>query len=372
MSTPNGISRKFSKTTFLILWVIVTLFIGFFLGYRLVSQQHQNLEESIIHHSARIDPNLDEPGKTEAERTPPPGHENDVPATVEVGLYVDRVPELSIRDSTWTADFYIWFLWEDENLNPGETFQVVNGEILSRDLLESKTKNGLNYALYRVVAEITKVFGVTRFPRDDHLLTISIEDTKLQSYQLVYFADESNSSISSRVSIPGYTAYRTGSAVKPHSYKTSRGDPDLPDDFKATYSMFTYGIWIARPDWGLYLKMFLALFAAIFIALIGFFVQPSDRFGLAIGSFFAAVANSYITSSLIPDTGTATLADHINSIGMIVVGVVIFQSIISQFFHSTEENVKFGKLFDRISFIVLLLVFTVLNVTLPLAASITQ
>ena len=94
--------------------------------------------------------------------------------------------------------------------------------------------------------------------------------------------------------------------------------------------------------------------------------------GLSIGSFFAAVANSYITSSLIPDTGTATLADQINAIGMIVIGVVIFQSIISQFFHDKEENVKFGKLFDWVSFVVLLLVFVVLNVALPLAASITQ
>ena len=372
MSKPNGKSHSNFQIAFLILWVVVTLFIGLLLGYQLVSHQHQNLEAAIIRHNARIDPNVDEPGKTEAERTPPPGHENDVPLQVEVGLYVDRVPELSIRDSTWTADFYIWFLWEDENLHPGETFQVVNGEVLSRELLESKTKDGSNYALYRVVAQITKVFGVARFPRDDHLLTISIEDTKLQSYQLVYISDDLDSSISSRVSIPGYTAYRTGGAVKPHSYKTTRGDPDLPADYKATYSMFTYGVWIARPDWGLYLKMFLALFAAVFIALIGFFSKPSDRFGLSIGSFFAAVANSYITSSLIPDTGTATLADQINAIGMIVIGVVIFQSIISQFFHDKEENVKFGKLFDWVSFVVLLLVFVVLNVALPLAASIAQ
>jgi hypothetical protein len=159
--------------------------------------------------------------------------------------------------------------------------------------------------------------------------------------------------------------------VKPHSYKTTRGDPTLPDDYKATYSTFTYGIWIARPNWGLYLKMFLALFAAVFIALIGFFIKPSDRFGLAIGSFFAAVANSYITSSLIPDTGTATLADQVNATGIIVIGVVVFQSILSQFFYNKEENVKFGKLFDWVSFAVLLLVFTVLNVALPISASLT-
>lgn len=357
---------------FLVLWILGVVAVSSFLGYGLMSRQKQNLNTAIVRHTARIDPNVDEPGKTEAERTPPPGHENDVPQNVKVGVYVDRIPELSIRDSTWTADFYIWFLWDDESLNPGETFQVVNGEIISRTLLEMKDVNDAHYALYRAVATITKIFDVTRFPRDDHLLTISIEDMEAQSYQFQYVADDSNSSISSRVSVPGYTIYRTAGVVKPHSYKTTRGDPGLPADYKATYSQYTYGIWLARPDWGLYVKMFLALFAAVFIALLGFFVKPVDRFGLSIGSFFAAVANSYITSSLIPDTGAATLADQINATGMIVIAIVIFQSIISGAFHDKEETVKFGRLFDMVNFAVLLLIFVALNIALPTAASLVQ
>ena len=360
--------RRF-KILFLILWALTALIGGSILGYWLFSVQRQNLEASMRNHSARIDPLANESGKTEAARTPPPGHEHDSPAYVKVGMYVDRVPELSIKDSTWTADFYIWFLWTDEKLNPGETFQVVNGEIKSRDILESRDLNGSHYALYRVVAEITKAFDITRFPRDDHLLTISIEDTRLQSYQFQYLAYDTQSDISSRVSLPGYKIYRHAGAVKPHSYKTARGDPGLPKDYKATYAQFTYGIWIARPDWGLYLKMFLTLYAALFIALIGFFIKPSDRFGLAIGSFFAAVANSYITSSLIPDTGTATLADQINAIGMLVIALVIFQSIVSQVFHSREGWADYGKQLDMVSFACLLVITITLNIILPVAAS---
>ncbi len=360
--------RRF-KVYFLVLWVLAGLIGGAFLGYRLANNQRQNLNTAIRNHTARIDAKVNEPGKTEAERTPPPGHQNDVQVNVKVGIYVDRLPELSIKDSSWTADFYIWFRWKEENLNPGETFQIVNGEIVSRDLLETKVIHGSHYARYRVVAEITKVFDVSRFPRDDHLLTISIEDTELESFQLQYVYDDANSDISSRVSVPGYKIYRNAGTVKPHSYKTTRGDPSLPGDYKATYSQFTYGIWIARPNWGLYLKMFLALYAALFIALLGFFIKPSDRFGLAIGSFFAAVANSYITSSLIPDTGIATLADQINAIGMIVIALIIFQSIVSQIFHNKEDWVDYGKRFDQISFATLLLISVALNIILPLAAS---
>lgn len=361
--------RRF-KIHFLILWVLIALIGGAALGYLLAGKQRQNLDTAILRHTARIDPNVDEPGKTEADRTPPPGHQNDVPIPVKIGIYVDRVPAFSIKDSSWTVDFYIWFQWKGENLNPGETFQVVNGEILSRDLLDTKEIDGSHYARYRAIATITKGFDVSRFPRDDHLLTISIEDVKLESFQLQYIYDDANSNISSRVSVPGYKIYRHAGTVKPHSYKTTRGDPSLPGDYKATYSECTYGIWLARPDWGLYLKMFLALYAALFIALLGFFIKPSDRFGLAIGSFFAAVANSYITSALIPDTGTATLADQINALGMITIAMIIFQSIVSQIFHDKEDWVCFGKLFDRVSFVTLFVISVTLNAVLPVAASI--
>lgn len=213
-------------------------------------QQYRNLEESVARHSARVAPDGSEKGRTEAERTPPPGHENDVPREVRIGVYVDRIPEFSVIGSFWKADFYVWFNWEGSDINPGETFQVVSGEILSKTLLEKKESAKRNYALYRVTAQITKGFDVARFPRDDHMLAISIEDSAGQSYMLKYVADEAGSDISSRVAVPGYKVLSKVVSVRPHSYRTSRGNPDLPTDYRATYSQFIYGIWVARPTWG--------------------------------------------------------------------------------------------------------------------------
>lgn len=355
---------------FLAAWAILILVGGVLAQGALTRMETRNLEASILKHQARIDPNVTESGKTEPERTPPPGHEADIPVDVGIGVYVDRVPALTMRDSFWTADFYIWFTWQGEDLHPGETFQIVNGEILSRTKLKEKVDDaGRHYALYRVVARTTKVFDTTRFPRDDHLLTIMIEDNALQSYQLRYVSDDANSDISSRVSVPGYKVYQTSSVVKPHSYKTTRGDPDLPADYKATYSQYIYGIWIARPTWGLHLKMFLTLYAAILISMIGFFTTPSHRFGLVIGSFFAAVANTYITSSIVPETGIATLADVINGIGVATIAIIMFQTIISQHFYDKMKQEVFSDIFDDLTFVLLIVVYVWLNISIPLAAS---
>ena len=77
-----------------------------------------------------------------------------------------------------------------------------------------------HYELYRITAEITKFFNISRYPRDDHLMTILIEDTKRQFFDLNFVPDISGSAISSRAKIPGYKIYATSVVEKGHSYKT--------------------------------------------------------------------------------------------------------------------------------------------------------
>jgi hypothetical protein len=175
---------------------------------------------------------------------------------VRVGVYADRVSELSIKETGWTVDFYIWFLWKNKELNPGENFQVVEGEIETREKdAEATLPDGTFYALYRVKARMTKFFTLTRFPADDHLLTIRIEDRALPIERLYYVGDKENSAISSRVKLPGYEGYQTSVVVQPHSYKTTRGDPRLKSG-QTTFSQFIFGVWMKREGLGFYLKLF--------------------------------------------------------------------------------------------------------------------
>ena len=308
----------------------------------------------------------------EAEAPPPAGHEKDVLRLVKIGIYLDRVPEFSIIGSHWKADFYVWFNWEGPDLTPGETFHVTNGEVLSKNLVEKRDDGNSHYALYRVTAQISKAFDVSRFPRNDHLLTIEIEDGGLQSYQLKYTSDEKASDVSQRVEIPGFKIIDKQASVRPYSYQTARGNSKLPQGYKSTYSQFDYSVWIARPTWSLHLKMFVVMFGAVFTALLGFFVKSSaDRLVLVSGSLFAAVANMYIASTLIPDTGVETLADHINWIGAAFIMVAIIQAVIYQFsFEGREDRREVTVFYDAMSFGIMLPFYVLLNVAIPVLASI--
>jgi hypothetical protein len=358
--TPGG--RKF-----VVVWSIAVVLLFVAVGTFTVRTVSQLRRDAVARHNARIDPRAVEPGRTAAEDTLPPGAN---PRKVTVGMYVDNISAISLLDATWTPVFYIWFRWTGDDINPGESFSIVEGEILAKEKLNDEIVNGEHYARYLVKAQITKFFNPTRFPVDDHLLTIAIEDGRLPWGELEYVPDTAASNISSRVKMPGYVVHKSGMVVKPHTYKTSFGDPRLPADSRQTYSQLIYGIWNARPGLGTYLKVFVGLFAAIAIALLALFVKPTDvdpRFGLGVGGFFGAVANTLLSASMVPDAGALTLLDMVNGVGMIVIFLSLLQSTISLYLFDIRGQVALSRLFDRVSFYLFAAGLLIINLLLPWA-----
>ncbi len=226
--------------------------------------------------------------------------------------------------------------------------------------------------LYRVVARITKFFDVSRFPRDDHVLTINIENPASERRELLFVADKESSGVSSRVRIPGYSTYQEAILEKPHAYRSTHGDPRLAAGTEKVQSQLRMGLWIHRQDFGFYLKMFVALFVAVGVALLAFFIKPTDvdpRFGLGVGALGAVIVNTYVTSSLVPDTGVMTLADIVNHVGVITIFLSLMQSAISLYLYEKRGKKTLSRLFDRVSFLIFLPGYLVINLVLPWAAT---
>jgi hypothetical protein len=321
-------------------------------------------------HRARMDPLAADPGATPPDLKLPPGA---CPTQVYAGIYVDRIVELSIKDASWTVDFYLWFRWRGDAVRPGEGIQVVDGWIESQQREEEHSQGDEQYERYRVVARITKPFSILRFPCDNHLLTINIENPRYGRHQVQFVPDQANSGVSSRVRVAAYAVRGAELIEKPHSYKTTRGDPRLTPGTKSTYSQCRLGIELRRDSWGFYFKMFQALYVAVTIAMLAMFVKPTNvdpRFGLGVGGLFAAVANSYVTSSLIPDTGVMTVADLVNGIGIGMILLTVVQSTVSLHLFERLGLEALSRRFDQVSFAVLASGYLAINIALPLAASV--
>lgn len=347
--------------------ILAAIFLG--MGFYTTSSVNHLRTEAAARHEARMDPLATEAGKTAAENKLPPGAN---PKKVSAGIYIDGVASISVLEAYWEPVFYIWFRWEGD-LAPGETFNIIEGEILSREkLAEQLSESGENYALYLVRAKITKFFSASRFPMDDHLMTIAIEDGGKTWAELEYVPDTENSGISSRVKMPGYKASRTALVMKPHTYRSNFGDPNLKKNERKTYSQLLYGIWNTRPGFGPYSKVFLGLFAAVAIALLAFFIKPTDvdpRFGLGVGGFFGAVANALLSASLVPESGSMTLMDMVNGVGMATIFITLVQSTISLHLYDIREEHALSKAFDRLSLILIATGFTTINILIPWLAS---
>lgn len=317
-------------------------------------------------HAIRMSANRVEPGLTPPDPLPESG--SFVP--VYVGLYVDSVDALSIKDSYWTSTFYLWFRWKgDKTLDPSKSVQLVDARIEKKDLLEQYTgEDGMNYQRSRISARMFKTFNTTRVPLDDHLLTIALEDGSHDATKLRYIADE-DSNISSRVRIPGYNVSNFKTVVKNHTYKSNYGDPRTTGTRK-TFTEFVYGLKIARTSMGLYIKLLLALFAGITLTIAGFYVRPPDagaRFSLPTASYFGAVANSYTISSSLPSNGQFGLIDYVTALGLTTIFLCMGATLVSIYFHVRKQE-AFSKSLDRATRITISIAYVMANIALPLTA----
>lgn len=327
--TPLNSLNKRMRTA-LIIWLAVAgvfyLLAAIYAGHLLKS----NKEASSQRHADRLSDTHVESGKTAFD--PALLLIDETAEKVEAGIYLDRIIELSTKNTYWTADFYLWFRWKDPALNPGNTFQIVGGDILSKEASVERlvTHDGL-YSLYRVQAKITKYFDTMRYPLDNHVLTIHIEEKSQPWKQLQYVADTQSTAYSSRINFSGYQPKDASTIlVKPHAYRTDRGNPLSQTDAGRTFSQLVFGLTIERPDWFLYLKVFQGVFASIAVAFVAFALPPTfaERISLGVGAFFAAVASSYVNTSQLPGVHITTLTDIMNGLAMFTIFLSIWVSAI--------------------------------------------
>ena len=351
------------------IWAAVLLVLLTVVGVLAVWSMYSNRVAAIKRQNDRMNADVGEGGRQAPPAALPAGA---APVRVLAGIYLDRIVELSVKEVGWTVDFYVWFRWKGQGEDPGEKFQIVDGSIESREKIEDSTVNDERYTLYRVTARITKFFDVSRFPRDGHVLTINVEVPALERHELLFVPDNESSGVSSRVQIGGYSIYKQALLEKPHAYRSTHGDPRLAAGTDRVHSQLRMGIWIEREGWGVFLKMFVGLFGAVGVAMLAFFIKPTDvdpRFGLGVGALFAAIANTYITSSLVPETGVLTLADIINDVSILIIFLSLLESTISLYLYDRAGKVELSRLFDRVSFIIFFAAYVLINAALPWAAS---
>ena len=356
------------RKTFIKVWIIAVATIYLLLGFLAVATVNNEKRTANENYRLRMDANAVEPGNTPPD--PLPNNTDFTP--VNIGVYLDGIESFSIKDSYWSATFYVWFRWVgDKSLDPGKAFQLVDGKIEKKELQVSYSgPQGVNYQSYKVVAKLTKFFNTTRVPLDDHMLNIYIQDSVRDVSKLRYVADPA-SNASSRIHVPGYDVTGFGTVVKPHTYKTSYGDPRMREDQRTTYSEYNFALTLQRAGVGVYLKLFIGLFAGVALAIGSFFIRPSDtspRLAIPSAAYFGVIANTYLVHSQLPSSGEFGLADFVTAVGLLTISLCVCASLLSDHFFLRKEEREMSLAMDKVSWVVIGLGFLLVNIVLPTAA----
>jgi hypothetical protein len=252
---------------------------------------------------------------------------------VDVGIYLTNIPFVNLKEKKFQADFYVWFRWKGDDINPIETFELVNGHIDSKDGLVKKDIGDIHYASVRVVATIYRNFVLTRYPLDNHPLKIQIEDGNASGTELRYRPDKTSSGISAKIEVPGWKVDSFDNYTSVTRYPTNYGDISRPGKVESTAPRYTLSVMLKRAGYGNFIKLFSILFLAAGLAFCAFRVRSDyidARVAFAASAVFMAVITQSALSTNLPESDSFGMADQLYYVSMGFI-VATFLAIIYAF-----------------------------------------
>lgn len=294
------------------------------------------------------------------------------PDTARVGIFITSLYDFSIDGKSFNSDFWLWINYQNDSLTFEDVVEIPDAKNYEYMMYSIEKKGNINWATMKCKAEIKKDWDVTDFPFDDQILTITLEDSEMDTTSLVYLADISNSKIDPQLKMNewDFDSFTVKSMF--NSYNTTYGDPEL--NGSSTYPAITAKIYMHRThSWLILMKMLTGVYVAFFISILVFFIKPSitDRFELCVGGLFAAVGNKYITESIVPATVTNTLIDNVHNITLISILIIIAICVITLRWdlHNDAKSYAYAKRIEYVCFTVLTSLYVGINIWLIASAN---
>lgn len=286
--------------------------------------------------------------------------EKPYPDTVKLGVFFTSVYDLNLAEKSFTADFWIWYNYTNDSINPLESIEISNAKEFEFQSPDIEKVGNVNWATHKCKATVKKEWNLKNFPFDKQELHIEIEDAIYDSEQLIIVADVKNSKYDKNIKLDEWEirSFRVTQLEK--TYETTYGNPAL--EGTSEYPGLTASFVLERDGVGLFFKLFIGIYVAYLISLSVFFMGPEnpERFGMIVGALFAGVANKYIVESLMPQTIMLTLPDKIHNLTFIY---IIFHLIITVLAYrlTVKEKIKLGWRVDLTCFLVSIISFIAIN-----------
>ena len=272
---------------------------------------------------------------------------------VTVGFYPVNIYGVDAATSTFMYDGYIWLRWRGE-ADPTETLEFVNAvdkSSLSKEFLLEAPKrmpDGSKYQIMRVESQFFRPFSLSRFPLDQHALSITLEDSLRGVDELVYEIDKDDTALSQALSISGWKLQGWSYRKLANDYGSTFGDKSSAQASK--FAQLSFSLNIARPEsyfiWKLLLPLVIVLCGA-WIALLLNPVLTETRAALPASALLTTVFLQQSYTATLPETGGLVLLDKIYVIAYVLIVVTLGRVIIKSRAVEQMNEAEIGALRKR-------------------------
>lgn len=285
-----------------------------------------------------------------------------VPDTVKTGIYVTSVHNIDFKDMEYTIDFWLWLKYKNKDFDFVQNLEIPQAKSVSKSFSTIDTTGGRVYLLMKIQCVMKDSWKINNFPFDRQMLRLSIENSQYDSKSLVFAPETGGKHFDPRFTLRGWNIDSFIVSVNKKQYETAFGDESQPRPH-SEYSAYRVKMSLSRDASSLFWKMFLGMYVAFLIAYICFYIHADSidsRFGLSVGSLFAAIGNKYIIDSSLPESSTFTLVDTLHGLTLFFIFLVVTSSAWS--LKLVKQNkLQAAKRFDIITAQVVLVLYILLN-----------
>jgi len=297
-----------------------------------------------------------------AEQTPPD--------TVKTGIYITSIHDIDFKQSEYTINLWLWLRYNNKKFDFVQNLEIPQAKSFTKSFSTIDSSNGSIYLLMKLQCVMKDSWRINNFPFDRQRLRFSIENSQFDSKSMVFATDTLGKHFDPRFTLRGWNidSFKMSTNIK--AYETAFGDSSVPIPH-TEYSAFTVRLGISRDPGQLFWKMFLGMYVSFLIAYTCFYIHPDNidsRFGLGVGSLFAAIGNKYIIDSSLPDSTSFTLVDTLHGITLFFIFAVITSSALSLMLIKADK-LQQARRINLVLAQVVLLVYVALNVYFIMKAS---
>lgn len=289
--------------------------------------------------------------------------QNPPPDTVKTGIYITSIHDIDFKQNEYTVNLWLWFRYKKKEFDFLQNLEIPQAKTVTKSFSTIDSSNGGVYLLMKLQCVMKDSWRINNFPFDRQKLRLSIENSQFDSDDLVFVADTLGKHYDPRFTLRGWNidSFNITTGIK--AYETTFGDTSIKKPH-VEYGSFKVNIGIGRDAGELFWKMFLGMYVSFLIAFICFYIHADNidsRFGLSVGSLFAAIGNKYIIDSSLPDSTSLTLVDTLHGITLFFILVIILSSAIALRLMK-KNKIEQANQFDAIISKVVLVVYIILNI----------